>query len=64
MTWSTFGLDRVEAEHGDARLGEGHRERQADVAEADHPDPGRVAAQGRGERVAVWRKPVANGRLS
>ena len=38
LIWSTFDLDRVEAEHGDAGLGEGHGEGQADVAETDHAD--------------------------
>ena len=48
-------LDRVQPEDRDAGLAEGHRERQADVAEPDHPDPGCVAAQRRGDRVAGWR---------
>ena len=36
----TFDLDRVEAEHEDAGLGEGHREGESDVAETDDADLG------------------------
>ena len=46
-------LDGVEAEHGHAGLGEGGGERQADVAEADHADPGSGGGQAGGGGVVA-----------
>ena len=40
-----LGLDRIEAEDRDSRLGERRRQRKPDVAQTDDPDPGRRRAQ-------------------